>query len=250
MYVRIVGVYYTLGLGVAFCLGPIYVVGFAVPFCFVDALPFVTTPPSSFSLLTRRSSSSSTSTPAMSISLTPSSEATKRHRILAMQKWLIVDPISSQLPSSFTTQKKWRVRKSLSAITNMNKAEGATPRRLLRMPRFADTRANGIMSLRIRRAPWEKGSKMGIRRATLSRLKEDIEATFPVLKNADWRRARKNRETRASVAVSDRNGEDVKEAGRIGVPFSFAVDGIDAMVETYTACSRRTHVISVILNPK
>ena len=79
--------------------------------------------------------------------------------------------------------------------------------------------AKGIRSLSRSKAPWEKGSKMGIRRATLSRLKEDTEATFPVLKKADWMRVRKNRETRASAKVSDLKGEDDKAAGTTCVPF-------------------------------
>ena len=45
--------------------------------------------------------------------------------------------------------------------------------------------ANGIMILRTRRAPCEKGLKMGIRRYTLSREKDETEAMLPVEKNAD-----------------------------------------------------------------
>lgn len=87
-------------------------------------------------------------------------------------------------------------------------------------------RANGIMSLRIKRAPCENGSKMGIRRATDSRLNAEMDATFPVEKNADWRRVRKKREVRASDKVRERKGEDDKDAGMAGVGsvFPFVVD--------------------------
>ena len=70
-------------------------------------------------------------------------------------------------------------------MTTMKSADGATPSLLLRMPRFAEMSANGIMSFRISNAPWDQGSKTGIRRWTLSKLNDDTEATFPVLKNAD-----------------------------------------------------------------
>lgn len=104
-------------------------------------------------------------------------------------------------------------------MTNMNSAEGATPNLLLRIPRFAEMSAKGIRSLSMSNAPWENGSKMGTSRYTLSRLKEDTEATFPVLKKADWRSVRKKRETRASDKVSDLKGEDDNAAGTTGVPF-------------------------------
>src|ERR1700760_4480806 len=130
----------------------------------------------------------------------------------------MVDPISNHEPSSLTTQKKWRVRKSLNAMTTMKSADGATPNRLLRIPRLAEINANGIKSFRIKSAPWEKGSKTGINRFTLSKLKEDTDAMFPVLKNADWRSVRKNRDIRASVRVSDRKGEDDSAVGTTGAP--------------------------------
>jgi len=69
---------------------------------------------------------------------------------------------------------------------------------------------------------------MGISRYTLSRLKEDIEAMFPVLKNADWRRVRKNREVRRSERVKERKGEDVSDAGMTDLPF---VWGLVSLVE-------------------
>lgn len=47
----------------------------------------------------------STSIPEMSIALTPSKPAINTHNKLATTKWQIVEPISSQEPSSFTTQK-------------------------------------------------------------------------------------------------------------------------------------------------
>lgn len=75
------------------------------------------------------------------------------------------------------------------------------------------------MSFNMRRAPWEKGSKMGMRRATESREKAEMEATFPVLKKADWRRVRKNREMRASERVRERKGDEVSDTGPAGAPF-------------------------------
>ena len=104
-------------------------------------------------------------------------------------------------------------------MTSINRADGATPSLLLRMPRFAEIRANGIMSFKISSAPCEKGSKIGISRWTLSRLKDDTEATFPVLKNADCSRVRKIKETRASDNVSDRKGDDSNDAGITAFPF-------------------------------
>lgn len=90
--------------------------------------------------------------------------------------------------------------------------------------------ANGIMSLRMRSAPCEKGSKIGIKRATLSRLNAEMEATLPVLKKADWSSVRKNRETRASERVSERNGEEAREAGTAAVPFvALGVTGLEKL---------------------
>lgn len=65
---------------------------------------------------------------------------------------------------------------------------------------------------------------MGINLYTLSRLKEETDATFPVLKNADWRSVRKNIEIRASDNVSDRNGEDARAGGTAAEPFVWVVD--------------------------
>jgi hypothetical protein len=136
----------------------------------------------------------------------------------------MVDPISNHDPSSLTTQKKCNVRKSLIAMTTMKRADGATPNLLFKIPRFAEIKANGIISFKIKRPPCEKGSKTGIIRLTLSRLKEEMEAMLPVLKKADWRSVRKNKEIRASVKVSERNGEEDKDAGTSGtlVPLFFA----------------------------
>jgi hypothetical protein len=105
------------------------------------------------------------------------------------------------------------------AMTNMKRADGATPNLLFRIPRFAEMSAKGMRSFSMSKAPCEKGSKIGIRRYTLSRLNEDTDATFPVLKKADWRSVRKKRETRASDKVSDLKGEDDSAAGTTGVPF-------------------------------
>lgn len=81
-----------------------------------------------------------------------------------MTKWLMLVPMSSQLPSSRTIQKKFMVMTSQMAMTTMNRLLGATPNRRLRMPRLALMTANGMRSLSRRRAPWEKGLKMGMRR--------------------------------------------------------------------------------------
>lgn len=85
----------------------------------------------------------------------------------------------------------------------MNNADGATRSRLFNIPRFAEMSANGIMSFTINKAPWEKGSKMGTSRLTLSRLKAERAAILPVLKNADCKSVRKKTEVRASVKVND-----------------------------------------------
>lgn len=146
----------------------------------------------------------STSTPLTNKADTPSKAATKTLSRLAIAKCDIVLPISSHEPSSLTTQKKYKVKMSLMAMTTMNNADGATPIRRFKMPRFAETSANGIMSWRMSRAPCEKGSKMGISRVTLWRLNDDIEATLPVEKKADWRKTKKKRATRASASVSGR----------------------------------------------
>ena len=66
---------------------------------------------------------------------------------------------------------------------------------------------------------------MGINLDTLSRLNDETDATFPVLKNADWRSVRKNSEIRASDNVSDRKGEDANTGGTAAEPFVWAVDG-------------------------
>lgn len=91
-------------------------------------------------------------------------------------------------------------------------------------------RANGIMSLRIRRAPWEKGSKTGMRRLTESREKAETEATLPVEKKADWRRVRKKREVRASERVSERKGEEESEVGIAGVVWPFVAGLVEVEV--------------------
>src|SRR6478735_7263076 len=93
---------------------------------------------------------------------------------------------------------------SLTAITTMKSAEGATPSLRLRRPKAALRAANGTMSLRMRSAPWEKGSKMGTRRYTASREKEETDAMLLALKKADWMKKKKNRAIRASASVSDR----------------------------------------------
>lgn len=95
-------------------------------------------------------------------------------------------------------------------------------------------RAKGIMSLRISKAPWENGSKMGIRRDTDSRLKAEMDATLPVEKNADWRRVRKKREVRASERVRERKGEDESEVGMAGIVCPFVADLVveDGVAET------------------
>lgn len=50
----------------------------------------------------------------------------------------------------------------------------------------------------MRRTPIRNGSKIGTRRYTDSREKEDREAIFPVPKNPVWRRIKKNKAIRAS----------------------------------------------------
>ena len=50
------------------------------------------------------------------------------------------------------------------AMTSIKSADGATPKRLLRIPRFAEIRANGIMSFSMSNAPCENGSNIGMRR--------------------------------------------------------------------------------------
>lgn len=110
------------------------------------------------------SSSPPTSTPLTNTSPKNSSPATKTQSKLAMTKWLMLVPMSSQLPSSRTSQKKFMVMTSQIAMTIMNKLLGATPRRRLRMPRLALMMAKGMRIFRTRRAPWEKGLKIGMRR--------------------------------------------------------------------------------------
>ena len=105
------------------------------------------------------------------------------------------------------------------AMTSINSADGATPKCLFKMPRFAEMRAKGIMSLSTSSPPWENGSKMGINLYTLSKLNDETDAIFPVLKNADCSRVRKKIEIRASDSVSDLNGEDDSEAGITALPF-------------------------------
>ena len=78
----------------------------------------------------------------------------------------------------------------------------------------------------MRSAPWENGSKIGISRDTLSRLNDETDATFPVLKKADWRSVRKKSETRASAKVRDRKGDDDNEVGTTGVQLVWVIDGV------------------------
>lgn len=54
-------------------------------------------------------------------------------------------------------------------------------------------------------APWEKGLNTGRSRQTLSKLKDEIDAMFPVLKKADCKRTKKKSATRASDSVNGRN---------------------------------------------
>lgn len=126
----------------------------------------------------------------------------------------------------------------------MNNADGATPNLLLRIPKLAEIKAKGIMIFSMSSAPCENGSKIGIRRETLSRLKDETEATFPVLKNADWSNVRKNNEVRASDKVRERNGEEERAGGTTGLPFVSSMEGFFDL-NIYTLCSRPTHVISV-----
>src|SRR5690242_10236409 len=112
--------------------------------------------------------------------------------------------MSSQLPSSLTMKKNDSVITSLTAMTTMNNALGATPSRRLRSPKLADSAAKGTISFSMSSAPWLKGSKTGMRRYTASREKEDTDAMFEALKKADWMKKKKNREMRASDSVRER----------------------------------------------
>ena len=91
--------------------------------------------------------------PEMKRLLTPSRPATKTHSKLAITKWLIVEPISSQDPSSLTTQKKYNVKISVSPTVSMKMPDGATPILLFTIPRFAEIKAKGIKIFKIRSAP-------------------------------------------------------------------------------------------------
>lgn len=114
------------------------------------------------------------------------------------------------------------------------------------METFADTTANGIMSLKISRAPWEKGSKIGISLYTLSKLKAEIDAILPVLKNADCRNVKKKRDVRISDNVKDRNG--VSELGS-DVMTELIVGLLLDFVKLNTVHSSCTHVTRIIQNP-
>ena len=94
-----------------------------------------------------------TLTPLMNISLTNSSPATNTHNKLAIAKWLILVPMSSQLPSSRTSQKKFIVSTSEIAMTSMNRLLGATPSRRVRIPRLALMTSKGINIFSMRSAP-------------------------------------------------------------------------------------------------
>jgi hypothetical protein len=97
-----------------------------------------------------------------------------------MQKWLILVPMSSQLPSSLTIQKKLIVMTSPIAMTIMNRALGATPNCLFSIPRLAERTAKGTKILNMSSAPCDQGSNTGTSRETASSEKEDIEAMLPV----------------------------------------------------------------------
>jgi hypothetical protein len=113
------------------------------------------------------------------------------------------------------------------------------------------------MSLRISMAPCEKGSKMGISRDTLSRLKDETEATLPVLKKADWRSTKKKSATRASCRVRGRKGPGrvcVSSAGGLAEvvvvePFAAAAAPLVVAVAAEeclkTACSSRTQLTRI-----
>jgi len=99
----------------------------------------------------------------------------------------------------------------------------------------------------MRSAPWEKGSKTGMRRATESREKADTAATLPVLKKADCRRVRKKSDILASLKVSDRKGEGESEAGSAVLPLTA---GFAVLLAAKMRCSHRTQVKSVEENPR
>lgn len=58
---------------------------------------------------------------------------------------------------------------------------------------------------------------------------------------------RNTSEMRASDNVSDRNGEDEREAGNLAVPFVGLGEGLE---KTKMLCSSRTQVMSVAENPR
>jgi len=59
------------------------------------------------------------------------------------------------------TQKKCSLIRRSTVVTNVRRFEGATPGHCLKIDRFAENRANGIISLSANCAPCEKVLKIG-----------------------------------------------------------------------------------------
>lgn len=122
--------------------------------------------------------------------------------------------------------------------------------------------ANGTIILNRSRAPCEKGSNIGIRRETASRLKLETEAMFPVEKNPDCKKNRKNRARRRSGRAKVRKVDSGDTfAGCLDTevmvtPFGALPDGgvladvVMAVLCSWITFSSRTHASKVQQNVK
>jgi hypothetical protein len=121
-----------------------------------------------------------------------------------MKKWLIVVPISSQLPLSLTKKKKLRVIISVVEITNKKRLKGGNPNTPLTTPNTPLKRRNGIVIFKTINAPIKKGLKIVVKRYTEEREKELIDAMFPVPKKERLMKKRKKEAIRRSLEVKCR----------------------------------------------
>ena len=80
-----------------------------------------------------------------------------RIKTLEMTKWLMDVPISSQLPSSLTKKKKFKVITSVVARTIINKENGGRFSDLVRTPKIPVINMNGISNLIISKTAIKKG---------------------------------------------------------------------------------------------
>ena len=102
----------------------------------------------------------------------------KTIKTLAIIKWLMLVPISSHEPSSFTIKKKLRVIISVVENTIKKRLNGASSKVLAKTPKTALTMKKGINKAKVTKLAIKNGSKIVVSRYTDFKEKLAKLATF------------------------------------------------------------------------